>query len=61
MKTEEPDEFDKKIANGICISDRGVDHCPRCVDRCDASWFKHEIRELKDIAENGALPSPPKD
>ena len=37
----------------ICISERGVDHCVRCIDTCDASHFKRAVEELKKIAEKG--------
>lgn len=43
----------EKIAEGICVSERGVDHCPVCVDCCEASWFKHNMNEaLKDARIN---------
>lgn len=40
---------DEKISQGICVSDRGVDHCPVCTDRCDAAHFKMELKELTNI------------
>jgi hypothetical protein len=43
---------EEKIMNGICISNRGTDHCPYCVDCCEASQFRIAIKELKDIAED---------
>lgn len=36
----------EKVANGICISDGGVDHCGKCVDVCEASHFRNQISEM---------------
>lgn len=48
------------ISEGVCVSDRGVDHCVYCVDRCEASHFRRAIQELKNIAED-IKPDPTKE
>lgn len=35
----------ERIALGECVSDRGVDHCPVCTDACEASHWKHNLKE----------------
>lgn len=46
---------DEKIANGICLSDRGFtpDRCRKCIDVCYAFHFKIEVDALKKLAEQG--------
>lgn len=50
-QVEKPKTDSEKISEGICISDRGVDHCPVCIDRCDASHFKRAVKELSESAQ----------
>ncbi len=38
----------ERIALGECISDRGTEHCPVCIDRCDA--FRN-MCNLKDVLD----------
>lgn len=46
----------EKISEGICISERGVEHCGYCTDMCEASHFKFAIKEMLEDAKV----SPPK-
>ncbi len=40
---------DELISQGTCVSPRGVDHCVKCIDRCEASHWKRVLSEtLKD-------------
>jgi hypothetical protein len=38
-------KIDERIADGECISPRGVEHCPNCSDRCEASHWGMEVSE----------------
>lgn len=44
----------ERIAEGECISERGTDHCPVCIDSCDAAHHKRNIEELIEKPENSA-------
>lgn len=37
---------EEAIHQGICCSDRGVEHCPHCTDVCEAHSFKRQVDEL---------------
>lgn len=44
----------ERIAEGECVSERGTDHCPVCIDSCDAAHHKRNIQELIEKPENKA-------
>ena len=39
---------EERIAIGICISDRGPEHCKICIDSYDAHRFKIALKEELD-------------
>lgn len=55
MKTD-----DDRIANGECISEMGVDHCPKCVDMCEAFHWKVQLAQTLQDAQVTQSPEPPK-
>jgi hypothetical protein len=36
---------DERIANGECVSPRGTDHCPHCIDVCEASHWSMQVHQ----------------
>lgn len=44
-KDKSPQE---RIALGECVSERGVDRCPYCIDSCDAHHFKIALDDELD-------------
>lgn len=42
----------EKIVMGECQSPYTVDHCPYCIDSCDASFYKRKYNELLDDTIN---------
>lgn len=46
----DPDNLRERISLGECVSDRGVDHCPVCIDCCEAShWRVNFSSDLKEL------------
>lgn len=56
MESEEKPTLRERIANGECVSEYTTDHCPVCVDTCEASKFRTALRDLK--SEAGISPDP---
>jgi hypothetical protein len=51
----------ERIAEGECISSRGVEHCTNCIDRCEAFHHGIAVKELTAVVEPVGKEEPEQD
>lgn len=58
---ENKKSYRERIADGECVSPYTTEHCPVCVDRCEAAYWRMYMKDtLKDLSVEPPLPEPPK-